>query len=73
MALSVAILTNLGVQGPLVTILGVTFVALLWLESVVGFCVGCKMYSLLIKADLVHPKDALACGGNVCEIRPSRA
>jgi hypothetical protein len=72
MALTVAILTNLGIQGPLVTGLGITFIGLLWLESVVGFCVGCKIYSLLIKANVVHPADAPACGGNVCEIAPAR-
>ena len=73
MVLVVAILTNLGVTGPLVMTLGVSLIGLLWLESVVGFCVGCWMYGLLIKADLIHPKDAPACAGNVCQIDLSRA
>jgi hypothetical protein len=73
MALAVALLSNLGVQGPLVPALGATFIGLLWLESVVGFCVGCKIYSLLIKANLIHPQDAPACGGNACAVEPSRA
>jgi hypothetical protein len=72
MALAIAILTNLGILMSLVPALGVLFIALLWLESVVGACVGCKIYSFLIKANLIHPEDAPACGGNACQIAPSR-
>jgi hypothetical protein len=68
MALLIAILTNAGVHGLGVQLIGVTLIGLLWLESVVGFCVGCFIYSRLIKADLIHPEDAPACGGNSCEI-----
>ncbi|MEX0782388.1 MAG: DUF4395 domain-containing protein [Dehalococcoidia bacterium] len=68
MALYIAILTNVGVEGPAVTVVGVMLIGLLWLESVVGFCVGCFIYSRLIKAGLVNPPDAPACGGNVCAI-----
>jgi hypothetical protein len=68
MALLIAILTNLEVHGVGVQLIGLTLIGLLWLESVVGFCVGCFIYSRLIKADLVHPEDAPACGGNSCDI-----
>jgi hypothetical protein len=68
MALLIAILTNVEVHGPGVQLIGLTLIGLLWLESVVGFCVGCFIYSRLIKADLIHPEDAPACGGNSCEI-----
>ena len=68
MALLIAILTNAGVHGLGVQLIGLTLIGLLWLESVVGFCVGCFIYSRLIKADLIHPEDAPACGGNSCEI-----
>ena len=68
MALLIAILTNVGVHGLGVQLIGLMLIGLLWLESVVGFCVGCFIYSRLIKADLIHPEDAPACGGNSCEI-----
>ena len=68
MALLIAILTNAGVHGLGVQLIGLMLITLLWLESVVGFCVGCFIYSRLIKADLIHPEDAPACGGNSCEI-----
>ena len=73
MALLIAILTNTGVHGLGVQLIGLMLIALLWLESVVGFCVGCFIYSRLIKADLIHPEDAPACGGNSCRsLRPLR-
>lgn len=68
MALLIAILSNAGVQGLPVQLIGLALICLLWLESVVGFCVGCFIYSRLIKADLIHPQDAPACGGNSCQI-----
>jgi hypothetical protein len=68
MALFIAVLANFGVLTWLVPILGIMFISLLWLESVVGLCVGCKIYSFLIKANLVHPADAPACGGDACQI-----
>ena len=68
MALLIAILTNAGVRGIGISLIGVTLIGLLWLESVVGFCVGCFIYSRLINAGLVHPEDAPACGGNSCQV-----
>jgi hypothetical protein len=68
MVLLIAILTNAGVRGVGIPLIGITLIGLLWFESVVGFCVGCFMYSRLIKADVVHPEDAPACGGNSCQI-----
>lgn len=68
MATLIAVLTNAGVHGLGVQLIGLALIGLLWLESVAGFCVGCFIYSRLIRADLVHPADAPACGGNSCEI-----
>ena len=68
MALLIAILTNAGVHGLGVQLIGLTLIGLLWSESVVGFCVACFIYSRLIKADLIRPEDAPACGGNSCAI-----
>ena len=68
MAALIAILTNAGVHGWGVQLIGLALVGLLWLESVAGFCVGCFIYSRMIRADLIHPADAPACGGNSCDI-----
>ena len=68
MVLLIAILTNAGVRGVGIPIVGLMLIGLLWSESVVGFCVGCFIYSRLIRADVIHPEDAPACGGNSCQI-----
>jgi hypothetical protein len=73
MALCIAFLSNLGLWPSLTLFIGITLIALLWLESVVGACMGCLIYSILIKLDLIHPEDAPACGGNACEVSGARA
>jgi hypothetical protein len=72
MAALIAVLTNTGVHGWGVQLVGLALICLLWLESVVGFCVGCFLYSRLIEAGLVHPEDAPACGGSSCQIAAAR-
>ena len=44
----------------------------MWLESAVGFCVGCVLYSGLVKRGILKQEEhAPACPGGVCEIRRS--
>ena len=71
MAAYLAVLSNLGIHGLPVLGVGLALMSLLWLESVVGLCVGCRIYGLLIKMNLAHPEDAPACAGGICEIRPA--
>lgn len=41
----------------------------MWLESVAGLCVGCKIYALLLKHKLIkQPEYKPVCPGNVCSI-----
>ena len=62
---------NLGVHGPVPLALGILFVSLLWLESVMSLCAGYKIYTFLTKLDIAHPADAPARGGGAREISPS--
>ncbi len=41
----------LGMTEWIITVLGICFI-LTWLEAVMGFCVGCWMYSLLFKCEV---------------------
>lgn len=44
-------------------------IALLYLESVFGICVGCKLYTLAQKLNLIKtPKEKPNCMGDSCEI-----
>lgn len=41
----------------------------MWLESAVGFCVGCKMYGWLLSFGILkQPEYKPVCAGNVCGI-----
>lgn len=41
----------------------------MWLESTMGICVGCNIYSLLIKNKIIkQPEVKPLCPGNVCSI-----
>jgi hypothetical protein len=43
---------------------------LLWLETSLGLCVGCKMYNWFINVGLIKkPKHMPACPGGVCSIK----
>jgi len=44
---------------------------LLWAESTLGICVGCKIYGWLIKIGIIKPKVRAACPGGVCSIKKS--
>lgn len=42
---------------------------MMWIESAFGICVGCKIYSFLIKKRIIKsPEIKPACAGNVCSI-----
>ncbi|MFT4310465.1 MAG: DUF4395 domain-containing protein [Candidatus Woesearchaeota archaeon] len=47
--------------------------ALLWLETSFGICVGCKLYNGLMALGIIpQPTHKPACPGGVCEIRPKK-
>ncbi len=59
----------LGVRGwPLFAICSVCLF-FMWLESAFGICVGCSIYTWLIKKEVIgEPEHKPACAGGVCEI-----
>lgn len=61
----------LGVRGILPVTLCSLCLLFMWLESAVGYCVGCRIYAVLLSRGLVaateHPP---ACPGGACPIRP---
>lgn len=58
-----------GMRGALPMTICLTCLSLMWLESSFGICVGCKMYSFLIKKGIIKKPDIKpACPGNVCAV-----
>jgi len=55
---------------PPICILCLTCLALMFLESAFGICIGCKIYFLAIKLKLIKkPKQKPSCIGGSCEIK----
>jgi hypothetical protein len=57
------------VRGPVNAIICMICLTLMWLETSLGICVGCKIYAGLIKLGLIKKPDVMpACPGGVCSI-----
>jgi len=49
MALAMTVITNSGIRGYLPRTICLICLTLMWLESALGLCVGCKIYGLLVR------------------------
>ena len=49
MALAMAVITNSGVHGPLPRTICLICLTLMWLEAVLGLCLGCEIYGLMVR------------------------
>jgi len=56
-----AVLWVLGVASPVVVMIGVIMIAFPALEAVLGFCVGCKVFGVLMKLGVVPEEICLEC------------
>jgi len=56
-----AVLWLLGVAGPAVVAIGAIMIAFPALESILGICVGCKVFAVLMKLGLVPEEICLEC------------
>lgn len=60
---------GLGVRGALPFTICTICLFFMWMESALGICVGCNMYTFLINKGLIKKPDIKpACPGNVCSI-----
>ena len=62
MALAMTVITNSGVRGYLPRTICLVCLTLMWLESALGLCVGCKIYGLLVRRGRI----ALGTGDESC-------
>jgi len=49
MAFAMTIITNVGIRGYLPRTICLTCLTLMWMESVLGLCLGCKIHGLLVR------------------------
>src|SRR3954454_24940548 len=70
---SMMIITNSGIRGLLPRSICALCLTLMWLESVLGLCVGCKLHALLVRRGWRSDDPAYEiCAGGECAL-PVRA
>lgn len=71
MSAALMVLTNGGVTGTLPLVIGVMYIVLLWLESVLGLCVGCEIHGFMVTQGWVQKDPAFEiCAHGACEVQP---
>jgi hypothetical protein len=70
MSFSMMIITNSGIRGMLPRTLCAICLTLMWMESVLGLCVGCKLHALLVRAGWRSNDPAYeVCAHGECAVR----
>lgn len=70
MSLAMAVITNSGITGMLPKTICLLCLTLMWLESVLGLCLGCEMHGLLVRRGWATKDEAYEiCAHGACEIR----
>jgi hypothetical protein len=73
MSAAMAAITNLGIRGALPLSVCLVCLALMWLESVLGLCLGCEIYAFMARRGWVGRDDVVEiCSDEVCRSVPAR-
>lgn len=71
MALSMTIITNSGIQGVLPRTICLICLTLMWMESVLGICLGCEIHGFLVRRGWVKKDEAFEiCANGACDVMP---
>ncbi len=69
LSFSMMIITNSGIRGWLPRSLCLVCLTLMWMESVLGVCLGCKLHALLVRRGLIERDAAFeVCTGGECAL-----
>jgi hypothetical protein len=70
MALAMTIITNSGIHGPLPRTICLICLTLMWLEAVLGLCLGCELYRFMVRHGWRGKDDAFEiCPNGACDVR----
>ncbi|MGF3024151.1 DUF4395 domain-containing protein [Methylobacterium aquaticum] len=73
MSLAMMIITNTGLRGVLPLTICLTCLALMWLEAVLGLCLGCEIHGLMVRRGWAARDDAFeVCAHGACTIDGQR-
>jgi len=68
--LSMTVITNVGIRGWLPRSLCLTCLTLMWLESALGLCLGCKVHAFLVRRGwAADDPDVEVCADGCCAVR----
>ncbi len=71
MSLAMMIITNSGIRGPLPLTICLICLSLMWLEAVLGLCLGCEIHRRLVRRGWMQPdKDFEICANGSCTVQP---
>jgi len=69
MALAMTAITNSGIRGPLPRTMCLICLALMWMESALGLCLGCKIHGLLVRRGWASKDPEYeVCADGSCEV-----
>jgi hypothetical protein len=69
MGAAMTVITNVNIHGYLPRSMCLICLTLMWMESVLGLCLGCKIYTLLVRRGWRETDaDIELCAGGVCEV-----
>ena len=72
MALAMAVITNRGISGTPPRTICLICLTLMWLEAVLGLCLGCEIYGLMVRRGWRATDDAFeVCIGGACDLHAS--
>src|SRR5262245_11318631 len=72
MSAAMAVITNLHIHGYLPRTICLVCLALMWLESVLGICLGCQIYALSLRRGWRSVDDDIeACSDGACASSPA--
>jgi Domain of unknown function (DUF4395) len=74
MSLAMTVITNAQIRGALPLAICLVCLILMWLEAVLGWCLGCEIYGAMVrKGWLARDKDFEICNGGACAVEPQTA
>jgi Domain of unknown function (DUF4395) len=75
MSFAMVLITNTGIRGALPATICVTCLTMMWMEAVLGICLGCELYAFMVRRGWrTKDEDIEVCAGDACELpRPPAA
>ena len=69
MSFAMVLITNTGIRGALPATICLICLTFMWMESVLGLCLGCQLYAFLMRRGWMAKDDEIeVCAGGVCAL-----